>query len=74
MEDKKHIGILGALLTTLAFVCVLLKLTGVVPMSWVLALSPIWFPIALVLAIVAVILGGCGFVWCIAKLLELRGH
>lgn len=63
--DARPVGFAGAL--TITFV--VLKLTGVIDWSWVWVLSPVWIPLVIALALLALFL----FAAVVAGLVDLLG-
>ena len=61
MVIPMHIDIrISGLSATLTLIFVVLKLCGVIDWGWVWVLAPIWIPLAIVVAIFAVV---CGVLW-----------
>lgn len=51
---------------------VILKLCGVISWSWLWVLAPFWGPLALVLAILGVLIGGSIVAFCVSAWLSRR--
>lgn len=62
MKEKAEIKVSGLFCELLTVLFVGLKLTGYITWSWWWVLSPLWIPLAFILAIVVVLLIGLGLV------------
>lgn len=60
--NKINVKIQFPILSVLAVAFIILKLCGVIAWSWLWVLSPIWIPLAVVLALLAF----AGLLWFIA--------
>lgn len=70
-ESKSSNGGIGFLgLLTILFIG--LKLTGHIEWSWIWVLSPLWMPIALILAFVAMILAFVATIRIIESIIEKK--